>query len=113
MKKLVLFVALLLSCGSVVAQRTVETVYLKNGGIVKGEIIEQVPNQSLKVRTKDGNVFVYQMEEVERIVRENSSEDEYNRKHRGLDFKLQVVEVVALLLVWNLEKGFPKTFIGD
>ena len=33
-------------------------------------IIEQIPNQSIKIETADKNVFVYQMGEVEKIVKE-------------------------------------------
>lgn len=47
-----------------------DVVYLKNGSIIRGIIIEQVPNKSLKIRTKDGNVFVYSINEVERITKE-------------------------------------------
>jgi len=35
------------------AQTINETVYLKNGSVVKGTIIEQVPNESLKIKTSD------------------------------------------------------------
>ena len=88
MKKLALFMGLLLSTGSMMAQSTVETVHLKNGGLIKGEIIEQVPGQSLKVKTKDGNIFVYQMDEVERITKEQVTET--NKGHRGLDFNIDL-----------------------
>ncbi len=47
-----------------------EVVYLKNGSVIKGTIIEQVPDVSIKIQTKDGNVFVYKMEEIERITKE-------------------------------------------
>jgi len=47
-----------------------DVVYLKNGSIIRGMIIEQVPNVSLKIQTKDNNVFVYNMDEVERITKE-------------------------------------------
>jgi hypothetical protein len=47
-----------------------EVVYLKNGGIIKGVIIEQVPNEKLKIETKDGNVFVYTFSEIEKITKE-------------------------------------------
>jgi hypothetical protein len=40
-----------------------DVVYLKNGSIIRGVIIEQVPNKSIKIETADRNVFVYQMEE--------------------------------------------------
>ena len=88
MKKFVLFIAMMLSASGVAAQHTVETVYLKNGGLVKGEIIEQVPGQSLKVRTKDGNIFVYQMDEVERITKEEKSISNNSDGHKGLDFSV-------------------------
>jgi len=47
-----------------------EVVYLKNGSIIKGIIIEQVPDVSVKIQTKDGNIFVYKMEEIDRITKE-------------------------------------------
>jgi hypothetical protein len=47
-----------------------EVVYLKNGSIIRGIIIEQIPNVSLKIKTKDGNVFFYKMEDVEKITKE-------------------------------------------
>ena len=75
------------------AQKTVEAVYLKNGGLVKGEITEQVPNDHLKIKTKDGNIFVYKMDEVERIAKEvetTESANPSNMRHRGVDFNLDM-----------------------
>jgi hypothetical protein len=54
--------------GAVVAYRDV--VYLNNGSVVRGVIVEQTPNVSLKIQTADGSVFVYQMAEVTKIGRE-------------------------------------------
>ena len=54
---------LLLFVGSItasVAQNVQEVVYLKNGSIVRGVVIEQVPGVSLKVQTSDGSIFAYQ-----------------------------------------------------
>ena len=39
MKRFILFISVLLSAGSLMAQSMIETVYLKNGSLVKGEII--------------------------------------------------------------------------
>lgn len=50
----------------------VDVVYLKNESIIKGMIIEQVPNVSLKIQTRDGSVFVYKMEEVRKMTKELS-----------------------------------------
>jgi hypothetical protein len=47
-----------------------DVVYLKNGGIMHGLIIEQVPNVSLKIQTADRNVFAYKIEEIEKITKE-------------------------------------------
>lgn len=62
---------LLLGIGQVSAQTTYqEVVYLKNGSIIRGTIIEQVPNQSIKIETGDGSVFVFTMDEIEKMTKE-------------------------------------------
>ena len=116
MKRFVLLISVLLSAGSLMAQSTIETVYLKNGGLVKGEIIEQVPGQSLKVKTKDGNIFVYQMDEVERITKETNT-DLQASAHRGLDFSVDLGYNVntkggggSLAAELELGKRFSKSF---
>ena len=47
-----------------------DVVYLKDGSIIRGTIIEQVPGKSIKIQTRDGNVFVYQMDDVEKIAKD-------------------------------------------
>jgi len=47
-----------------------DVVYLKNGSIIHGIIIEQIPNQSIKIKTADKNVFVFKIEEIEKISKE-------------------------------------------
>ena len=47
-----------------------EVVYLKNGSIIKGIIIEQIPNKSLKIETSDGSIFVCNYRDVEKITKE-------------------------------------------
>jgi hypothetical protein len=49
-----------------------DVVYLKNGSIIRGVIVEQVPNQSLKIKTFDKNVFVYKYDEIEKISKEEA-----------------------------------------
>jgi hypothetical protein len=49
-----------------------DVVYLKNGGVLRGSILEQTPNASLKIQIIGNNIFVVKMEEVERIVKENA-----------------------------------------
>jgi len=50
-----------------------DVVYLKNGSIIKGIVIEQIPNQSIKIQAKDGSVFVYNIAEVEKVTKEKTS----------------------------------------
>ncbi len=52
------------------AQRMEDVVHLKNGGLVRGIIIEQTPGESLKIQTRDGNVLVYTMDEIAKMSKE-------------------------------------------
>jgi len=47
-----------------------DVVYLKNGSVIHGLIIEQVPNESLKIQTRDKNIFVFKMDEILKITKE-------------------------------------------
>jgi hypothetical protein len=83
--KLMLIVLISFISVSVVdAQNLQEVVHLKNGSIIRGDIIEQVPNESLKIKTADGSLFVYKMEEVAKITKEpylnSSSKSEEERE---------------------------------
>jgi hypothetical protein len=60
---------------------------LKNGSIIRGMIIEQVPNQSIKIQTKDRNVFVFKYDEIEKMTKENLPADNSNNKSQVIDFK--------------------------
>ena len=81
MKRIVL--SMLLALGSVafcMAQEMQEVVYLKNGSIIRGTIIEQVPDKSLKIQTNDGSIFAYEMAEVEKITKEQATAYENNKR---------------------------------
>ena len=68
-----LFLVLLLITMSVFvakAQSIQEVVYLKNGSIIRGSIVEQRPNESLTIKTPDGSVFICKIDEVEKITKE-------------------------------------------
>lgn len=72
------------------AQENMEdVVYLKNGSVIRGVIIEQVPNVSLKIQTADRNVFVFRIEEVEKITKEvkpgKSRQQKSDEEVRGFD----------------------------
>ena len=71
-KTLALLAFALMSVGSVSAQSLQDVVYLKNGSIIRGVVIEQVPDGNVKVQTADGSVLVYPMTEVQKIQKEQS-----------------------------------------
>lgn len=70
MKKFFLFIAMLLFAIEASAQSYQEVVYLKNGKVLRGLIIELVPDESLKIQTVDGSIFAYAMTEVVKITKE-------------------------------------------
>jgi len=69
MKKL--FLMLMLCCLSNAATaQYAETIHLKNGSMIRGVIIEQIPDKTLKIQTADGSIFVYSNSEIAKITKE-------------------------------------------
>ncbi len=50
-----------------------DVLYLKNGSVIKGTILELQPEKSVRIRTSDGSVFVFEMAQVEKIVKEEDT----------------------------------------
>ena len=59
MKRLLLslLVCLIVAC-SALAQRTPDTIYLKNGSILYGQIIEELAGGQVKIRLSDGSLLI-------------------------------------------------------
>ena len=47
-----------------------DVVYLKNGSIIRGNIHEPLANDKVFIETVSGNIFVYQMDEIEKLTKE-------------------------------------------
>lgn len=78
MKKIFLLFSLVISTLFLYSQAQYEdVVYLKNGSVIRGLIIEQVPNETIKIKTQDRNIFVYKIEEIEKITKEEL-DNKYN-----------------------------------
>ena len=71
MKKITILLTLMLitTFGSF-AQSYQEIVYLNDGSILKGIIIEQVPYDYLKIETSSGKIYTIDMRNVEKITKE-------------------------------------------
>ena len=69
--KLTLFFSLLTMC--LFAQKiTQDVIYLKNGNVIRGVIVEQIPNKSFKIETLDGSILSYDIGDVEKITKEEN-----------------------------------------
>ncbi len=67
MKRLCLLFVLVIFVVPVIGQAP-NQVYLKNGSIIKGKIVELDPLNEVKIETGDGSLFVFQMAEIDHIV---------------------------------------------
>lgn len=74
MKKVFLFILCCVFCCTALSAQDI--LYMKNGSVLKGTVLEQTPGVSLKFQTRDGSVYVYNMSEIERITREQKEQDE-------------------------------------
>lgn len=87
MKKItVLAIMLIFSVIPISAQRHKDVLYLKNGSMIYGKLMEVTDNQ-YKIRSSDGSIFIYSSQEVEKFVNEIVSYD--GRKKSGFGFTLE------------------------
>ena len=83
-RTIVFLIASVLSCCfGARAEELQDVVYLKNGSIIRGTIIEQVPNESLKILTGDGSIFVYEMSQIQKMTKENSLDNGNGFTHKS------------------------------
>jgi len=118
-----LLIALLawLSSAEVNAQEVpIHVLYLKNGSIIRGTIVEVVPNKFVKIRTGDGSLFVFEIEQVLKVTkaRDNSSstrrpsEQNWRRQSQSNGFS-NPYTVHKKIAQWGLASTIAATFIGS
>lgn len=89
--KLLLIVALFITSVTVAsAQQHREVIYLTNGSVIKGTIIEQVPNETYKIETSDGSQFVYSWSEVAKITKETEAGAK-EKGNKGVGYQGEIV----------------------
>ncbi|MDR2913876.1 MAG: hypothetical protein LBV74_03425 [Tannerella sp.] len=81
----ILFILFLAATFGSIAQDYQEVVYLTDGSIIKGFIIEQVPNDYLKIETPSGKVYLIEMYEVERIAKERPRTGTQNNRGQNIN----------------------------
>ena len=67
-----LCVCLLIIGMSVVTASIADTIHLKNGTVIEGTIIREIPDVSVAIETAKGKVFTYNMHDVSKIDRRPS-----------------------------------------
>ena len=73
----VLFLIFLLPLAIHGQQKTEDVIYLNDGGILRGEILDNSDDGYLKVKITGGNVFVIEMDRISEIKNENPVRQEY------------------------------------
>ena len=68
MKKLIFLAAMLVLSLSSFCQSFQETVSLKNGSVIKGNIVEFLPDKSVKIETPNGSVFTFEYDDIDKII---------------------------------------------
>jgi hypothetical protein len=68
------------------SQRTRDVLYLKNGSVINGTIVE-IAGDQYKIRTSDRSIFVFPAAEVDKYVKEAPGFD--GRKKEGVGFALE------------------------
>lgn len=66
MKTLITLFTILLASVSAFAQSN-DIVHLKNGSVIKCIILEQIPGESVRIKTSDGSIYVYLQSEIHKI----------------------------------------------
>jgi len=54
-------------------QERIDAVYLKNGDVRKGIIIENIPNEHIKIETSDGSIFTIQYADIQKMIKETKT----------------------------------------
>ena len=73
MKKLLFLFFFFISAFTVVAQNNlIDAIYLKNGSIIRGTIIEQIPNTSVQIKTPDKSIFTINLVDIEKFTKEEA-----------------------------------------
>lgn len=129
--KSILFLSLLFMVTKLFTQSELQdVVYLKDGSIIRGTIVELIPDVSLKIETRDGSVFVYTMEQVMKVMKEPSKFSSFQQKsalnafllsfilvgvgqhYNGQYLKGGIMEGAALLGLILLTTGMEDTYSG-
>lgn len=95
MKKIFLLFSLLILVFTIHARQSYQdVVYLKNGSIIRGVIVELVPDHTLKIETADKSLLVFDFDEVILLTREpitsENGNDSRNNSYKKTNGHIEV-----------------------
>lgn len=106
LRLIVLFIALCfigqLNVAAQDGKKTQDVVYLKNGSIIRGEIVEIIVNESVAIQTYDYSIWVFSADEIEKITQEAKLRGTFVNREKGY---YNVSEVFGVLFA----SGNPPT----
>jgi hypothetical protein len=70
----IIMAAFIIACGRTADAQTdkQDVLYLKNGSIIRGMIVQFIPDSTVKIQTIDGSLFVFPSLEIEKILKEDA-----------------------------------------
>lgn len=81
MKNTITLLFLIISLSLNAQNQTRDVLYLKSGSVIKGTITEMNPNTGIKIKTADGSLFVYKMDEILKTEKEEFTGKELNNNN--------------------------------
>ncbi len=90
-----------------------DVVYLKNGSVIRGQIIEMIPEEQIKIEILGGSVLVYSMEQVARMSKEKAAVPQQTAPAKTATQNVVYMsrrELRRLRPKTNREKGFYNHF---
>ncbi len=54
------------------AEQTNQILYLKNGSVIKCNVVEFDPSKQIKIKTSDGSVYVYEASQIDKLISEHN-----------------------------------------
>ena len=93
---LIVGIVILAALGSNVFADTIYVVYLNNGSIVRGTVVEIIPDETIKIETVDDIIIVYPFDEVQKITKETDKSSTIRLKDPYEAMSIQIITGVFL-----------------
>ncbi|PKQ68189.1 hypothetical protein BZG01_05465 [Labilibaculum manganireducens] len=99
-KPILIMALVILSVAGTMAQRNVDVVTLKNGNVLKGKIVRQVPGEFIELETRDKNFWKFDMEDIADIRFEakrmqKTAKDSLPMKNEGMFYEVRMGALIG------------------